>query len=229
MSQEESAELSAECALIEAALLPRLQATVPCGLQRGVDKYWEFVLPPANDLRITCDILQVLDTAKLLPAGYFSLHATLSGVGPQAHVYIVLLLLELLFVRKERIERGFRSGRAWAQKGRGGIYQKSSRDLLYDSGTAYEWRTLELPPTRAARENLLAIIAHLAKHLSMAEGTSSTFETVVADVQHMLAQAELPYEVWHNPQYRKEVWRRYLDRFDSMRETAYEITQRLNF
>ena len=91
VSPEKLQEITATCSERERLLLPLLNKTVECGVQRGTDKYWEFAFPPTTDVVVTCDQVKILQHAQLIPKGNHSLHVTIGGVIPNQDVGLVLL------------------------------------------------------------------------------------------------------------------------------------------
>lgn len=212
------AALSTECSVLEAALLPRLEAAVGCGIKRGRDRYWEFVLPPVSDACLSGQMIEFLTEAGLLPRGIFSLHATISGIATRRDAFLMLLLLELLFGRKERVVQGCRGLGAWARKGDGGIVTKIN-NLLYDSPLAYELRTLELPPSREERTVLLSAIARATRCFSSAPCA----ENIRQQVKELIESNGLPFKPWGSPRSSPEIWERYLENFDSLKSDTRDI------
>ncbi len=211
--------LSRECTEIEKLLLPRLQATEVCGIKRGRDKYWEFILPPVQDLMLSVELVHILTSAKLLPPGFYSLHATISGLHSKTYAFVMLLLLELLFVRRERIERGYAPHGAWARRGTGGIAIKSPSNLMYSPTEAHELRTLELPLEPHAQEVLFTTIALLTHYFSNKDRGCGA----VQKVRTILVAHGLPFETWQNPSVAPHLWQRYLERFEELQLLAREI------
>jgi hypothetical protein len=205
MERGEQEALSAECSLCEATLLPRLEATQACGIKRGRDRYWEFVLPPVYELSLAAQILETLGAAMLMPYGAFSLHATISGISSRRDALLMLLLIELLFGRKERITQGCQGLGGWARKGDGGVVVKIY-DLLYDAQLAYELRSLELPAGRSERKALVRAIAK-ATHCFSPEARADEART----------------KAWGSPRSSPDIWQTYLERYESLRANAQEI------
>lgn len=53
------AEITAECAIREKSLVPRLMRSQDCGVKRGADRYWEFAFDPVTDVGIACDHVEI--------------------------------------------------------------------------------------------------------------------------------------------------------------------------
>ncbi len=212
------AALSTECSRLEAALLPRLEATVECGVKRGRDRYWEFVLPPVSNACLSAQLIESLTGAGLLPRGIFSLHATISGIASRRDAFLMLLLLELLFGRKERVMQGCRGLGAWARKGDGGIVTKIN-NLLYDSPLAYELRTLELPLSREERTVLLSAIAQATRCFSSA----SCAENIRKQVKVLVEAHGLPFKPWGSPRSSPEIWETYIAHFERLKSGTRDI------
>jgi hypothetical protein len=218
LPKDEQEALSADCSAEEATFLPRLRATQECGIRRGKDPYWEFVLPPVSDLATDEQILLGLRAAMLVPRGVYSLHATVSGIPSRQDALLMLLLLELLFGRKERILQGCRGLGAWARKGDGGVVTKTD-GLLYGSELAYELRTLELPADRAAQTVLLRAIAHATQCFAQEAKSHAARQKV----KGMLVAHGLPFKAWGSPRSSPEVWQTYVERYDDLRAAAQGV------
>jgi hypothetical protein len=219
MSPDEQALLTADCNALEAELLPRLEATQRCGIPRGKDRYWEFALPPVNDLALAGALLNSLSAAHLLPWGNHSLQITLCGVGNNQELYTVLLVLELLFVRKERIAQSCNGYGTWSRKGRGGISPKGSVHMVY-GGSGAELRTLELPATPDECMQMFVVLSQILGLVVRGE-----LGNVSALAREMLAAHDLPWSQWESPQRSPEIWRQYVASYDALREAARHIVR----
>ncbi|MEK7628285.1 MAG: hypothetical protein AAB421_02610 [Patescibacteria group bacterium] len=225
LSRTEQSALSNECSLQERSLLPRLQATQACGIKRGRDHYWEFAFPPVHDLTIALCIMDSLIDAELLPWGRWSLQATISGVKPGRDAFVALLLLELLFVRKVRIQQGLSGHGAWARKGRGGLMVKGPHLLEYNAPSALELRSLELPETLGECRKLFATIAHLTHFLTPLGMKAPEWQSARSAIKEMLASHDLPFSEWGHPKNLSAVWDRYIEHFDVLRTEALHIAR----
>ncbi len=143
--------LQADCFEIEKILLPRLQATVECGIPRGNDRYWEFAFRPVYETSLLARQVELLTQAGLLPRDKrHSLQVTIGGIAPCRSLYYLAMVLELFHVDPSRVRSGIAKRQqiihsGWMRKGRAGIHRKEADELEAGAQVASELRLLQLP------------------------------------------------------------------------------------
>lgn len=124
LSDVEKENLTQECYILEDKLLPVLNKVTECGIEKGADKYWEFAFPPTSNINHTVEQIRILNKINAIPEGKHSLHLTIGGINNNRDTYYLLLLLEVLFCDKERLQSAFHKDNkqlssTWARKGMG--------------------------------------------------------------------------------------------------------------
>lgn len=231
----EQAQLTAECSALEADLLPRLQATVDCGVARGADKYWEFAFGPTTEMAVLAGQVRVLQQANLIPSGEHSLHMTIGQLGLSRDSYYLALLLEMMASSPQRIAAGFHQDQpslsaGWARKGMGGVFLKDAADLQYGATQAIELRTLQLTDQLDV-QGLLSVASGCAdvihaKKNGLAHRGIERWEQFVNIAGARLAAEGLADANWKKPNMEAQCWQRYIDRFSALRSAllpAYGI------
>jgi hypothetical protein len=213
--------LTSACRKEEETLLPRLRQTEVCGIVRGKDPYWEFVLPAVGQLGITYQLLEALVCADVLPWGPYSLHLTVSGPLSQARAFVILFLLEALYVRPVRIQSSLVGRGTWSRKGKGGIFRKERHKLQHGSPSAYELRSLELPETLSECRTLFRDFARLA-HL-LCDMDSPGARHCVREVRELLASHDLPFSEWGNVKEEQRLWEKYWKSLPTLKKEARRI------
>ena len=218
----------------EACLVATLNKTLDCGLGRGKDWYWEFVIPPVFDIRILAEEVSILHTNKLCPWGPHSLQPTIGGLRRTRTSYFALLALELLFATPERIAKGIHKkiptwATGWGRKGRGGISRKGSMDLQHGDTQAIELRTLCLPASLEEFYSLLAMVSLLSTWLSQEQhGTRiPQWDWAVLQLEHLLADFGFESGHWENPHTNPDIWQRYIAHFYDMKKSASSFLSEL--
>lgn len=197
---------------IEEDLLPRLEKTKE-KIPRGGDRYWEFAFNPTYNITELSKQVEELRSEGLIPVGEHSLHITIGGLEANKHMYYVLFLMELEFLKKERIMAGFSPkgwSDAWAKKGRGGIYIKRGADLI-GADIGVELRTLMLYP----ETNLETMLGRLI--------TLINDPHLVVKYKNILNKYDLPDINWEFPYRQKETWIKYINCFDEMKGDLNEV------
>lgn len=233
MPADELQELNRLCAAREKHLLPRLQATVGCGIPRGNDRYWEFAFPPVHTAEILVEQVSILTDAGLLPRNRkHSLHVTLGGLKPCRALYYLSMLLELEFVDPQRIRDGIAQQQqaiytGWARKGRAGIFLKGADDLQAGAAHAAELRILQLPRSTEEFSRLMGIVQWGANAIAdviagrPTEAAASWAEIERACTAALLSQG-LPDTNWgKGDEYGGEqaaIWLEFADRMPTLRE-----------
>jgi hypothetical protein len=213
--------LNTEIKYAEANILPKLQKTIECGIPRGLDRYWEFAFNPVNDLSLTIQQIEILKELNLIPNGEHSLHITIAGLKPNNNVYWLLSYLELLFIDKSRIEKGFsktytKSSDTWAKKGYGGICEKNHHDLI-GCNVGFEMRTL----TINENTDLVKLFSILAKYLNMIHKKENIdiFDKLISEYE----SRGLPNKNWQKPHMEPEIWNNFINNFDDLKEFVLKI------
>lgn len=206
-SEEEQDHINSEISKIESYLLPKLEATTQ-DIPRGKDKYWEFAFNPTYNITELSNRVEDLRRQNLIPDGEHSLHITIGGLTPTKRIYHALSLMELEFLKKERISSGFSPkgwSNAWAKKGRGGIYIKRDDDLI-SADIGVELRTLMLYPELTIEQILSRLV-----YLIDAKDTSEK-------CKYLLDKFNLPDINWEFPDKKREIWMKFIECFDEMKQ-----------
>ncbi len=202
----------------EKDFLPILEATVEAGIPRGNDRYWEFSFNPVNDLTLLYYQIEILKKANLIPKGEHSIHLTIGNINPNKKLYHILMILELLFLKKERILSGYNFEKningTWAKKGRAGVLIKNNNDLI-DSNKGTEFRTLCIYD-----DTDVYLLLKTLHNLLYYDNT-----LFIKNVIDKMSTYNLPDKNWENIHKNFDVWLRYSENFDNLAEytkTLYE-------
>lgn len=217
VSADEMARITVECSRREAVLVPKLEHTVACGLQKGKDRYWEFAFDPVTNAEILVQQINVLQKAGLCPSGAHSLQITFGGLRITRDVYYLALILESLCCSPERILQGFHPTNlygvhGWSKKGIAGVHQKMGAcNLLHGYGIAVEIRTLQMPETLEGLRHLFRVAHHYGEQIRQKQEYESVpaWDRLVTDLSGILKSHGLPDENWRAPHQRPEVWKRF--------------------
>lgn len=208
-SQEDRDLISAKITQEEKDILPLLEATVKAGIPRGFDKYWEFSFNPVNDMTLLYYQVELLKLGKLIPEGEHSLHLSIGGLDTDKKIYHILMILQFLFLKKERITVGYdskkQSNSTWAKKGRAGILKKNQYDLIAEE-KGVELRTLCLYP-ETDMYSMLKVL-HFMLHNDCYD--------LINPILFKMEQLNLPNKNWENFSKHPEIWERYLENFDEL-------------
>ena len=207
--------ITKEVTLAEIELLKQLNKTVEAGIPKGNDKYWEFAFNPAYDLSLLYSQLEILRLANLLPEGEHSLHITIGDLKASKKVYHVLMVLELLFTNKERIQAGYNKDKTfvgtWAKKGDAGIYKKTHHDLT-DSDGGVELRTLTIIVDHNGIDfGFFIILNELLNDIYQNKPN-----VLLMKAESLLKEFELPDKNWLKPYQNPEIWDKFIEHFDEM-------------
>lgn len=227
LSVEQQEALTQECNILEQELLPKLEKTISCGIERGADKYWEFAFEPATKINLITQQVEILSEHNLIPAGNHSMHITVGNMRATKDSYYLLLLLEMLSCSKERIQNGFnqnnhKQSAAWGRKGYGGLFEKEARELKHNSQSAVEFRTLELNSTT----NLYTLLQTtgtisdiiIDKQNKIYNPQIHTWDKFVSDSQEILKQLNLNDVNWQKPNLTPHYWEKYISHFDDLKK-----------
>lgn len=201
----------------EKELLPKLERTVALGIPRGLDKYWEFAFNPVYNLTLLYYQIEILKKVNLIPAGRHSFHISVGGIQQSSDLFYFLMILELLFIDKERIKSGFskKDGHysdTWAKKGMGGIFKKGKYDLL-GSDRGVEFRTLYIDE----HTDIYRMFQILSSFLN---GTYK--KEALANIKQEMLKVGLPDKNWEKPHLKPEIWEKYIAHFDYLSNFANE-------
>ncbi len=209
-SLEDKNRISNLILLEEKSILPILEKTVYCGIPKGNDKYWEFAFTPVNNLTLLIYQIELLRNCNLIPVGRHSLHITIGGLKASSRAYYILMILEMLFIDKERINDGFiedkqRSG-LWGKKGRAGIFKKIECDL-FEEQHGFEFRTLYIDENTDLFK-LFSLLNYLLND-------SKSYDLIERARLEMI-KCGLPDKNWGNPHENVEIWNKFVDCFDEL-------------
>lgn len=217
LSYEEKDAIDAEIEKAEESIQEKLKKTVQCGIPKGVDKYWEFAFTPVYNISYLITQVDILNQAGLIPKGKHSLHITLGNTTLSPRKFWILLMLELLYCDKNRIQEGFSKkyktmSATWATKGESGILHKKSQDLL-DSDSGVELRTLQFDGTADTLYDILTKAHHLIMNDQFA----------ICEMRREAWKVGLPDANWGNPHSNPDVWNKYIQNFDNLAVKAKEL------
>ncbi len=193
----------------EKVIRPLLEATVEAGIPKGLDKYWEFSFNPVNNMTLLYYQIELLKLGNLIPKGEHSFHLTIGGIKPNKNMYHILMILQLLFMKKERILSGYNFEKhlntTWAKKGRAGILIKNHNDLINaEDGT--EFRTLCIYDDT----DVYFLLKTLHNLLN------NKFDSLISKVITNMSEYNLPDKNWENIHKNVDLWKRYDDNFDDL-------------
>lgn len=228
-------QLSLECSEIEKTLIPQLKLTEKCGIEKGLDKYYEFAFQPVTDIYLIYDQIHILKDLNLIPPGEHSLHITIGDLGTNKDSYYFLLLLEMLLCSKERIQSAFHSenkslSSTWARKGMGGLFLKQASELKYGYQKAIEMRTLQLCDNHDVLQ-VLKVVSQISdiifnKNHSQLDHKTVVWTTFVKDIQDILSQHKLIDTNWKKPNLTPNYWTDYINNFDSLKEKIIPLFEK---
>jgi hypothetical protein len=219
-TQEERDYISSKIDEAEKNIRPLLEATVEAGIPKGLDKYWEFSFNPVNDMTLLYYQIELLKLGNLIPEGEHSLHISIGGLSVDKKIYHVLMILEFLFLKKERILKGYDSVKelntTWAKKGRAGILKKNQNDLI-DAENGAELRTLCLYPETDLYTMLKTL--HYLLH--------NDCYHLINPVIDKMKQMNLPDKNWENFYKNPDIWEKYVENFDDLSSYTKNIFNEL--
>lgn len=165
-------------------------ASVKYGLKRGKDRYWEFVLPPSDNLQYHNNTISSLVNDNLLPVDIeLSIHFTISNIN-RDEAFATLLPLELKYTTANRIKSGFverQCNRTWNRKGNCGIKKKLAHELEFDK-EAYELRMLKVPMNKMS--DVLVDLDNILKDSNK-----------VSNAKNIVQQIGLPWKAWSETEF----------------------------
>lgn len=218
--------LNQECDKEELLILPNLNKTVECGIQKGKDKYWEFAFEPVTQINLLDYQLQILQAHKLIPNGEHSLHITIGNMLITQDVYSLLLLLEMISCTSDRIQSGFhqtnpKMSATWAKKGYGGAFQKNANQLKYNTSVATELRTLNLN-TKNNHYHLLKITAYLSDIIIDKQNNAynpliEQWNSFTHEIKQILISFNLPNKNWKKPNLYPSHWLTYIQNYQHIK------------
>lgn len=227
--------LQADCFEIEKTLLPRLHATVECGIPRGNDRYWEFAFRPVNETSLLVRQVELLTQAGVLPRDKrHSLQVTIGGIAPCRSLYYLAMVLELFHVDPSRVRAGLvkrqqiiHSG--WMRKGRAGIHRKEADELEAGAQVASELRLLQLPTEAGEFAQLMKTVQWGANAIAdLRDGLESDrtreWTSVELACSQSLAHNGLPDRNWEGvgQDGRDCVWTAFSERMPAIRQSFVE-------
>lgn len=203
----------------EIDLVKVLDSTVKCGLEKGLDRYHEFNFSPVYDLSLLVYQIELLKKSNLIPPGEHSLHITIGDLVLSKNSYYILMILQLLFVNKDRIKGGFSKCKynkngTWAKKGRAGILNKNKYDLI-NSENGVELRTLTIDENT----DIYYLFTVFNFLLTEIDNNHIIFELIINKMETL----GLPNKNWENPANNPDIWNRYIETFDELSTYTKEI------
>jgi hypothetical protein len=216
VDEQTLAQISEQCSVREAILIPMLCKTVECGVNKGADKYWEFAFDPSTDISITCNQVEILRVNNLIPPGNHSLHITFGGLRANADVVYMAMALEAYACDQNRILAGFHPSKVmstgWARKGYAGVFEKEGvHDVQHGYQYAAEIRLLYLPSTGDQLFTLLDLAQRLAEcvRLTQAGHHVDQWQLFKQRAKQILVEHGLPPKNWKKPHMEPDVWQRF--------------------
>lgn len=229
LNESQQRQLSDRCAEKESFLIPRLESTVSCGIDKGADRYWEFAFPPMTDVYILADQVNLLRQERLIPSGSHSLHLTIGNLRANKNSYYMLLLLEMMACDSNRIATGFHKENSklsatWARKGLGGIFEKDATELKYGYKNAIELRTLALSDSIEPLE-LFKIASTVSDTIyeintQVINNRTESWLNFVNKAQNILNGLGLADKNWKKPNLTPEFWSAYIENYDILRDAV---------
>lgn len=215
-SDDEKEIITNEISIQEVNILPLLEKTIELGIPKGNDPYWEFAFNPVNDLTLLYYQIEILKKVNLIPNGEHSFHITVGGLKRNKKSYHILLILELLFLKQDRILSGYNyetyMNSTWAKKGRAGITIKKENDLI-DCSEAIEFRTLMIYDNTDIY-SIFKILHHLLHN---------DCDNLINNVVNEMKKYNLPDENWENIHRNMVIWNQYSDSFNSLSKYTKEL------
>ena len=215
-SPSEQDEINSIIGKSEESLLFKLNKTKELGINTGNDCYWEFALDPVWDLSLIVSQIHLLRDIGVLPKGEHSLHMTIGNLKKDRDSYWVLMFAELLFSSRERLETGVNKekNKTYFRKGVAGLLEKRWR--LIECKSASELRSLEIV---------------VDDKISLTSGKMEIFNRILNDPKlraYVIKKSKviferlgLPDENWGNYKSNGEVWDRYIENFDTIKEFIF--------
>jgi hypothetical protein len=229
-------DLTNECCKIEETLLPRLEKTRECGVEKGQDKYYEFAFNPVTDIYVLTNQVQILQQENLIPQGTHSLHLTVGNLKAIKDVYYLLLFLEMLYCNQERVASAFHQDNSkisstWARKGMGGVFNKESHELKFDYEQAVELRTLQITEqtdllTLLCQCSILSDIIY-CKMTHQNHPLIEQWDNWLNQIQLLLQNMGLTDNNWKKPNLTPQYWLAYMDAFTQLQQTIIPLSQKL--
>ena len=217
-SEAEKEIITNEIGIQEKNILPLLEKTVELGIPKGNDPYWEFAFNPVNNLTLLYYQIEILKKANLIPKGEHSFHITVGGLKRNKRTYHILMILELLFLKQDRILSGYNyetyMNSTWAKKGRAGITIKKENDLI-DCPEAIEFRTLMIYNDTDIY-SMFKILHHLLHN---------NCDELINNVVNEMKKYNLPDENWENIHRNMVIWNQYSDSFNSLSKYTKELVK----
>lgn len=206
--------MSLETYKLEAPLLEKLNKIVEAGIPKGKDKYWEFAFEPCFNPTILSDEITFLMGLGAIPKNYnHSLQITIGGIKPGYDTGLLLMILELLFVKPERILEGVDPDKAksWGRRSRAGIRERfgtSAKPLGLGKETAIEFRTLQLPDYYNIHAFLNRILILASCSLQNSEIEQEFWAAFKAELALIAAEFNLPNlkKNWGHSYENTEAW-----------------------
>lgn len=233
LSFNDKEALSKECTGLETVLLPKLQATQACGLEKGQDKYYEFAFPPIHNVYLINAMIQSLRAENLIPLGEHSLHLTVGNLPVCKDTYYLLLLLETQACNAQRIASAFHLENAslsatWARKGMGGLFQKEARELKNDASCASEFRTLHLTENtnviQILKDTSIISQAIIDKRQGIETKEVLAWNRWLEKAKEVLNFYSLADENWKKPNLTPQYWRAYMLHLENIKEMLLPAT-----
>lgn len=228
--------LTQECCKLEEILLPRLEKTRQCGIEKGQDKYYEFAFNPVTDMYVLTNQVKILQQENLIPPGVHSLHLTVGNLKAIKDVYYLLLLLEMLYCNQERVASAFHQDNSkisstWARKGMGGVFNKESHELKFDYEQAVELRTLQI----TEQTDLLKLLCQCSilsdiiycKMTHQHNVLIKPWNDWLNQTQSLLQAMGLTDTNWKKPNLTPQYWYAYMDAFAQLQETIIPLSEEL--
>ena len=215
-SDNEKEIITNEITIQEVNILPLLEKTISLGIPKGNDPYWEFAFNPVNDLTLLYYQIEILKKANLIPSGEHSFHITVGGLNRNKRSYHMLLILELLFLKQDRILSGYNydtyMNTTWAKKGRAGITIKKENDLI-DCVEAIEFRTLMI------YDDIDIYSMFKTLHYLLHNDCDDLINNVIDE----MSRYNLPDKNWENIHRNMVIWNQYSDSFNSLSNYTKEL------
>jgi hypothetical protein len=208
--------ISNEISIQEKNILPLLEKTIELGIPKGNDPYWEFAFNPVNNLTLLYYQIEILKKANLIPTGEHSFHITIGGLKRDKKSYYILMILELLFLKQDRILSGYNyetyMNSTWAKKGRAGITIKNENDLI-DCSEAIEFRTLMIYDDTDIY-SMFKILHHLLHN---------DCKDLIDNVVNEMKKYNLPDKNWENIHRNMVIWNQYSESFNNLSKYTKDL------
>jgi hypothetical protein len=226
LSAERKMKLDHVCGEEERMVLQNINKAEQCMKLFHGKKYWEFCFPPAHDIGTLLNMVRLLKDAGLCPFnGPHRMQVTIGGISPTKYAYQALMYLELRYGSKERMLQGTEKI-GWAFKGQAGLFHKQKDDLLFGYESAVEFRPLVLPESLEELALLLEDCAFLGSELHKIEHDgkiSDHMKVFSSKMSCILGLHGLPDTRWPNPREDAYPWRRFIERYDSLKAATVPL------